>query len=107
MSVWIVLIVGGLITFAIRLSFLAGAGRLRLSATLQRLLRFVPVSVLTALIVPDLFYRQGQLVPLIDNHRLWAGLVAIAVAWITRNTFLTIGAGMGVLILLQALLPSA
>ena len=99
---WIVLVASGLVTYAIRLSFLAGAGRVNLSLSVRKALRFVPVAVLTALVVPDLLYREGSLVIGFDNHRLLAGLVAIAVAWTTRNTLLTIGAGMAALLLFQA-----
>lgn len=104
MTVWAVLLAGGLITFAIRFSFLAGAAQRRLPPFFQSILRFVPVAVLTALIVPDLFYEQGQWLGDWDNHRLWAGLSAAIVAWVTRNTLLTIGAGMAVLIFLQSVL---
>jgi branched-subunit amino acid transport protein len=38
------------------------------------------------------------------NPQLWAGVLAIAVAWRTRNVLLTIAAGMAALLVLQLLL---
>lgn len=104
MNLWAVLIAGGLITYAIRFSFLAGAHRLSLSPRWRRALRFVPIAVLTALIVPELLLAEGRLALAIGNHRLIAGLIAGVIAWRTGNTLLTIGAGMAALLLLQRFL---
>jgi len=40
----------------------------------------------------------------LDNTRLLAGLTAIVVAWFSRNTLITIVAGMIALLLLQLFL---
>lgn len=104
MTLWLILFLAGLLTFAIRFSFLANAERFDLQPALRRMLRFVPVAVLTALFVPDLIYRQQVMAFSIENHRLLAGLLAIVVAWVTRNTLLTIAAGMMALWLLQTFL---
>ncbi|MCB0115394.1 MAG: AzlD domain-containing protein [Caldilineaceae bacterium] len=97
MTLWLTLIAAGLLTYAIRASFLVSAGRFHLSHTARRALRFVPVAVLTALIVPDLLIQNNQIAITLDNQRLIAGLVAVLVAWRTRNTLLTIAVGMAVL----------
>ncbi len=101
-TLWLVIIVTGILTFAIRFSFIVGWGRFSLPPLVQRALRFVPVAVLVALIVPDVLLRDGLVYAAMDNNRLWAALVAVAVAALTRNTFLTIGVGFGVLLLLQS-----
>ncbi len=101
MILWLVLVISGLATYFIRASFLVNAGRLQLSYTVRRALRFVPVAALTALIVPELLMPQGRLAVTLDNHRLVAGFVAVLIAWRTRNTLLTIGAGMAALWLLM------
>jgi branched-subunit amino acid transport protein len=48
-----------------------------------------------------LFLREGALTIGADNDRLLAGLVAVAVAWISKNTLITILAGMIALFLFQ------
>ena len=100
-----VLAVAGLVTFGIRLSFIALLGRVEVPPLLTRALRFVPAAVLSAIIVPELVVRGGapDLSPL--NPRLLAGLLAAAVAWRTRSVVVTIAAGMVALWVLQLLLP--
>lgn len=102
-SLWLVAIVAGLITFALRLSFIIGQERIPMPALLRRALRFVPVAVLIALIVPELLRRDGTWAFSFGNTRLLAGLLATAVAWTTRNILFTIAAGMLALLLLEAL----
>jgi branched-subunit amino acid transport protein len=103
MTTWLVLIAGGVITFAIRLSFILLFGRLEVPPWLQRALRFVPPAVLTAIIAPELFLSDGNFDLSLGNTRLLAGGLAILVAWKTKNVFLTILAGMATLWILQAL----
>lgn len=101
---WIVVIVIGLITFFYRLSFIFFSDRLLLSADLRRALRFVPIAALTAIITPEVLMRTGTLDLGMTNVRLWAALVAIVVAWRTKNVLWTIAVGMGTLWTLQMLL---
>lgn len=101
MSIWLVMLALGAITYAIRLSFILLLGKLELPEVLKRAFRFVPMAALSALIAPDLFLREGQFVGTLANPRLLAGLLAILVAWRTRNALLTIGCGMGCLWLLE------
>ncbi|MCB0223942.1 MAG: AzlD domain-containing protein, partial [Anaerolineae bacterium] len=76
LSLWLIIITAGLVTFAVRLSFIALLGKMNLPVLLERGLRYVPVAVLPALIAPALFFQQGQLALSWDNERLVAGLVA-------------------------------
>lgn len=101
---WITLLIIGLLTFGIRLSFIGFLGRARIAPLLQRALRFVPVAVLSALIAPALLFANNTLNPPFGNARLLAGLLAILVAWRTKNVLLTIVIGMACLLILQALL---
>jgi branched-subunit amino acid transport protein len=72
-----------------------------LPETLRRALRFVPPAVLSAIVLPELVIRTGQFDVSLTNFRLLAGIVAILVAWKTRNTLLTILAGMVALLILE------
>ena len=101
MKVWIVLLLGGLITFGIRFSLIYLFGRFHIPETMRKALHYVPPAVLSAIVFPDLFLHSGNLNMSFDNSRLLAGLAAMVVAWFTRNTLITIIAGMIVLFLLQ------
>ena len=92
MSLWLTVLLAGALTFAIRLSFIVAAGRVGIPAWFERMLRFVPVAALTALIWPDLLIAHGAIS--LGEPRLLAGLLAAAIAWRTRNVLATIGGGM-------------
>jgi branched-subunit amino acid transport protein len=100
-NIWLVLILGGLITFGMRFSFIYLFGRFKIPETLQRALHYVPPAVLSAIIFPELLYREGSFDLAFTNTRLLAGLVAIVVAWFSKNTLLTIIVGMIALLILQ------
>ncbi len=104
MSPWIVMLLAGLLTYGIRLSFIALMGRITVPDWFQRALRFVPAAVLSAIIVPGLFDRGGTLDFSPRNPQIWAGILAIAVAWRTKSVLLTIAAGMAALLALQLIL---
>ena len=101
MNIWIVMLLGGLITFGMRFSLIYVFGRFHVPETMRRALHYVPPAVLSALIFPELFMRAGGLYVSLDNHRLLAGLIAVAVAWFSKNTLITILAGMIAFFLLQ------
>ncbi|MEW5829432.1 MAG: AzlD domain-containing protein [Chloroflexota bacterium] len=103
MNIWLVFLLGGLLTFGMRFSFIYLFGRYEIPETLRRALRFVPPAVLSAIVVPELLIQSGRLELSLTNFRLLAGVVAVLVAWKTRNTLLTILAGMAALLLLQLL----
>ena len=103
---WITIIIVGLLTFGIRLSFMLFMGRIQILPMAQAALRFVPVAVLSALIAPGLFLPRGSLDVSFGNVRLIAGIIAILVAWRTKNVLLTIVVGMVCLLVLQAIVPS-
>jgi len=94
-------LVCGLITFAIRYSFIALEGHYRPPSWFIRWLPFVPIAALTALVTPELLLVAGQIDLGAGNPRFWAGLVAIAVAARWRNTLLTIASGFVALWLLN------
>jgi branched-subunit amino acid transport protein len=103
MNIWLVLLCGGLITFGMRFSFIYLLGRFRIPETLQRALNYVPPAVLSAIIFPELFIRNGAMDLSAGNTRMLAGLVAILVAWFGKNTLLTIVVGMAAFFLLRFL----
>lgn len=101
MNIWLVFFLGGLLTFGMRFIFVYLLGRFEIPETMRRALRFVPPAVLSALVFPDLLIRSGQIDLSWMNFRLLAGIVAVLVAWRTKNTLLTILAGMAALLLLE------
>ena len=93
-----------LVTYLARYPLLAIVGRLALPDSVARALSYVPVAVLSAIIAPELLYRDGALQLAPENAYLLAGLIAIWVSWRWGNLLLTIVAGLGVFYLWRALL---
>jgi branched-subunit amino acid transport protein len=104
MSIWLIMLLGGLLTFGMRLSFIYLFGRFDIPPLLKRALRFVPPAVLSAIIAPALFLPDNTLDLSPANHRLMAGAAAVLVAWFSKNTLVTIIVGLLVLVALQILL---
>ncbi|WP_348945446.1 AzlD domain-containing protein [Chitinibacter sp. FCG-7] len=82
------------VTYALRLVFfLPGVGD-RLPPRLRQAMTYVPVAVLTAIVVPEVFLTKGQLNTDLLNPQLWGMLATGAVMWKTARLLLAIGAGM-------------
>ena len=103
MNIWLVMLLGGLITFGMRFSLIYLFGRFHIPDAMRRALHYVPPAVLSALIFPAIFLPDNELDLSFGNHYLLAGLFAILVAWFSKNTLLTIIAGMLALLVLQLL----
>lgn len=101
MTVWITMLAAGLITYAYRLSSIQLFSHREIPEFLRRALRLVPPAVLSAIILPELLRHDGSLNISLNNFRLLAGVLAILVAWRTKNVVLTILVGMAALLLLQ------
>lgn len=65
-----------------------------LSETLRRWLSFVPVTILSALVGPDLLVRDNVLSLGPDNIFLVAAIPTLLVSWKTKSFFGTIAVGM-------------
>ena len=103
MNIWLTIFLGGALTFGMRFSFVYLLGRFEVPEMLRRGLRFVPPAVLSAILIPELFIHDNHFDLSLDNTRLLAGLAAIVVAAWTKNSLLTILAGLAALLVLQLL----
>ncbi len=104
MSLWLVILLAGLLTYGTRLSFILLLDRIKVPNWFRRGLRFVPAAVLSAIILPELASRNAILDLSLRNPQLYAGALAILVAWRTKNVLLTIIVGMAALLIFQAVL---
>ena len=99
-SIWLLFLAIALGTFSLRFSFIYLFGKIEMPDWLRRALRFVPASVLAALVFPALTHPAGVLNLSLGNVRLLAG---IGGAWRTKNVLWTIAVGMVLFWILQAL----
>ncbi|MEM7738984.1 MAG: AzlD domain-containing protein [Deinococcota bacterium] len=103
MNFYVLIFLLGLIVFTMRYSFILVSDSLRLPAWLERALRFVPASVLAAIVSPAFVYPDSQLDISLTSPYLIAGVCACLTAWRSKNTLLTIVVGMAVMLTWRAL----
>lgn len=92
----IALVLGmAIITFAIRYTLFAVGHRVRFNPLVARALTYVPVAVLSAIVVPVMLMPDGQGLQLsLDNDYLVGGIAAIIIAARWRNLLATIAGGI-------------
>ncbi|TAH53303.1 MAG: AzlD domain-containing protein [Chloroflexota bacterium] len=94
---WLTIIACGIVTFLIRFSFIAIHGRVTMPEWFTRALMFVPIAVLSAITLPEILIQDGGVNLSPFNARLLAGIIAVIVAWRTKNVLVTIVVGMLIL----------
>ncbi len=94
MTLWLALLGMTAVTLALRASFLVLPPGVETPALLRRALRYVPATVLTAIWLPEILLSGNEISFTLENERMLAGAVAIAVAWRWRQTFATIASGL-------------
>ena len=102
-EVWLIIVVLGVATYAIRFSFLGLIGDRSLPDWLLRHLRYTPVAILPALVTPAVLWPAatgGQ----ISAAHLLAAAATLAVGYWRRNAALAALAGMVLFFALRAVL---
>lgn len=83
------------VTFSIRYILLPLSGRFQFSDSMKRALRYVPPSVLTAIIVPAALIPDGLSLHLSWTNPYLAGaLITTLIGWFGKNLLFTIVGGM-------------
>jgi branched-subunit amino acid transport protein len=98
---WVLIVTLALGTWLMRSLPIMLHGRVNTPPWAERLLRYVPVAALTALMVPGALYTHTATAYTFAPARLIAMLVAFLVALRTKNVIATLAVGMGVLWLTQ------
>jgi branched-subunit amino acid transport protein len=98
LTAWVLILGLAATSLGARGSFILFLTRFEVPRPVQRVLRFVPAAVFTALLVPELVFAGGTLRLGLDNPKLLAALLAAPVAWRTHSTTATILVGMAALL---------
>lgn len=101
LKLWAVVAIVGLLNYVSRLSFIALFARRHVPPLLVRAFRYVPAAMLTALVLPMIVGAPGA-VGFAPAPKIVAATLAGIVAFFTRSTLKTLGAGMLALWALQA-----
>ncbi len=100
-ELWVTIVLAALVTFALRYVPMKLLEKQRLAPWLERALRYVPAATLSGLVFPALLLQNNKLALSFANDRLIAGLLAIVLAYFSRNAVLTIVGGLAALWVLQ------
>ena len=100
--IWLVMVMTGIFTFGTRFVMLTEWMARGLPKWLIDALGFVPIAVLTAIIVPAVLIDPAtEQFIVTHNARLYAAVIATIVALLTRNVIATISSGLATLWVLQ------
>lgn len=91
--IWLLIIISGIVTFLIRYFFVQFINEDKIEK-LKGYLSFVPVTVLSALFFSGIFEKGVESIAF-DNIKIYASLAALISAYIFKNSFVTIGIGLG------------
>jgi branched-subunit amino acid transport protein len=94
MSDWLLIVGMTVLTFVPRYIPFGLAGKVTIPPLMSQALSYVPIAVLTVIIVQTTLIRDGEVVLTIQNHHLIAAIVAFFVSLITKHQFLAIGLGL-------------
>lgn len=89
------------ITFLTRFLLMALLCNARVSKGMTEAMRFVPIAVLTSLIVPSLLAPKGHVDLSLTNEYLVAGIVATIVTYRTKALILTIVVGIATILAMR------
>ncbi len=89
------------VTFLIRYPMMAMSGRIKLPTWFMQLLRYVPPTVLTAIVVPAVLMPDNRLWIDHTNARFVGAVASLIVGIWQKNLLLTIVVGMGVFFVWQ------
>ena len=99
--IWSLIILCGVITFLIRFIPLSGIISSDLPLSVKHTFKYIPLAVLTPIIVNGLSIIENNNFFLIENFKLYAALIAIIVSIIWNNVLATISIGMASFLILS------
>ena len=94
----------GLATYVTRACFLIFSKRIKLPNLLNRSLKYIPVSILATLIFPGIFIPNGKLDISVMNPYFVAGVITIGTILLSKNSILSILAGITSLVILRSVM---
>ena len=98
------IVLAGVVTYAIRASFLTVAGRMtELPRPVRTVLRMIPAAALSAITLPGLLRPDGTAFDPVNSITL-GGIVAVLVSLWRRNIGLSLAAGLVVVVATRPLL---
>lgn len=103
MTVWLVVLLGGVATYFLRTSFIVFMGNRALPVPVERALRYVGPAAFAAIAMPGIFGSNDDRDLWMPDERIVAAAVCGVICWRSKQLVAGLAAGMCTLWLLQAL----
>lgn len=100
---WTVILCLGVATLTIRSSFFFLYSKISIPEKLKKSFTYIPAAVLPALVTPAVFSHQGSIALLGGHERVLALCLAALICYFTKNVFITVASGLGLLFLITQL----
>ena len=94
MSIWIAIIITGIINYLTRLGSVLLIKPQKLNSTLKIVLNYVPSAVFPAIIFPGIFINDYGTFIEMNDPKIFGAIVAILVGYFSRNVIATILSGL-------------
>tara|TARA_B100001121_G_scaffold309305_1_gene335730 strand:+ start:1917 stop:2231 length:315 start_codon:yes stop_codon:yes gene_type:complete len=94
MSIWISIIIAGIINYLTRLGSVLAINPKRMSDRTKQILNYVPSAVFPAIIFPAVFLNQDEQLVQLNDPKVIAITIAFFVGILTKNLIITILSGL-------------
>ena len=94
MTIWISIVIAGIINYLTRLGSILLIKPERLSESEKKILGYVPSAVFPAIIFPAVFFNETNTIVQINDPKIIGFFIAIVIGYISKNIILTIIAGL-------------
>ena len=94
MTIWISIVIAGIINYLTRLGSILLIKPESLSESAKKILGYVPSAVFPAIIFPAVFFNETNTIVQITDPKIIGFFVAIVIGYISKNIILTIIAGL-------------
>jgi len=94
MSIWITIIIAGLINYLSRLGSVLIINPNKMNNTTKNILNYVPSAVFPSIIFPSIFFNQDGSIVDFNDPKIIAISIAFAIGILSKNLIATILAGL-------------
>ena len=108
LNIYLTIILMAVFTYATRIIPLIVIRKRKLGERTIKILSFIPVSILTSLLVYDILFKnvdgKKELYLSLDNDRIIASLITLIIGYTTKNFYVTVIGGILSLIILRQII---
>ncbi len=103
-SILLIILGAGLATYLTRFPLMVISGNREISPKLAKLMSFIAPAVLTSLIAPAIFLREGRIDLSLSNSYIIASVITAIIAYFSKNMLVTVISGIASVAVLMYIL---